>query len=124
MLGPVILTSSSTGGTAWASGTALRSSFDPVLQTDYQKYGGLTVASVVTTSGAGLTYNIEWSNDAPVAGSTITGSSQQTWFSSGSSALSSNAFISWAFPVRCMRVNVTTGTSLQAVTCTVIQSQS
>src|SRR5262245_27247825 len=122
MFGPVVLTSSSTGGSAWASGTALRSSFDPVLQLDYQKSGGTTIASVVTTSGAGLTYNIEWSNDAPVAPSSITGSSQQTWFSSGSSALSSHAFISWAFPVRCVRVNVTTGTSLQSITATVLQS--
>lgn len=45
-------------GTSWASGTAARSSFDPVAQLDYMKSGG--VEAVVTTSGAGLTYNVEW----------------------------------------------------------------
>ena len=115
---PITLTSSSTGGTAWASGTAARSSFDPIAQLDYMKYGGTVVEAVVTTSGAGLVYNIEYSLDAPIAAA----SSQMTWFSSGSSALSSHAFISWTFPVRSVRVNVTTGTSLMSVAATVIQS--
>lgn len=122
MMGPVTITSSSSGGTSWSGGLALRSSFDPIVQLDYLKYGGTIVEAVVTTSGAGLTYNIEWSADAPVAGSSTTGSSQMTWFTSGSSALSSNAYVSWAFPVRCMRINVTTGTSLQVVTATILQS--
>jgi len=89
---------------------------------DYGKTGGTAVAAVVTTSGAGLTYNIEWSADSPVAVSSITGSSQMTWFSTGSSALSTNAYISWAFPVRCSRINATTGTSLQSISATVLQS--
>ena len=115
---PITLTSSSTGGTSWASGTAARSSFDPVAQLDYMKFGGTAVESVVTTSGAGLTYNIEYSLDAPLAAA----SSQMTWYSSGSSALSTNAFISWTFPVRSVRINVTTGTSTQVVAATVVQS--
>src|SRR6516165_9895979 len=100
MLLPVTITSSSTGGTSWATGTATRT--DNVVQLDYGKYGGTAVEAVVTTSGAGLTYNVEWTADAPVAVSSVTGSSQQTWYSSGSSALSSNAYVSWSFPVRCV----------------------
>src|SRR5262245_55016829 len=85
MQGPITVTvTTSAGGTSWAWGTAGRS--ENVAQLDYQKTGGVTIESVVTTSGAGLTYNIEYSNDPITAVTSITGSSQMTWFSSGSSA--------------------------------------
>jgi len=103
MLGPIsITTAASTAST--------------LLQADYQKTGTVSVQNTAVTSGAGgLVYELDWSLDAP--------SSQTNWFSSGSSNQSSHSLFAFTFPVRSLRVNVTSGTSNMSVVTTVIQSQ-
>lgn len=85
---------------------------------DSQKYGGTAVEVIVNTTGAGLTYNVEYCL-SPISSQ---GSSLNTWFSTGSSALSTNAYISYAFPIRGLRYNITAGTSNTSLTGTVAQS--
>jgi hypothetical protein len=62
------------------------------LQLDYLKYGNVAVQTVVNTTGAGLTYNVEYSMDS------VASASQINWFSSNSSNNSSNALFSFTFP--------------------------
>lgn len=84
---------------------------------DCLKFGGTAVQVVVNTTGAGLTYNVEYSLDALTSASSL-----MNWFSTGSSNLSTNAYVSYAFPIRGMRFNITAGTSNTSLTGTVVQS--
>lgn len=107
MLGPVVVSVTGTSSSFISSASWV--------QLDYMKSGYVTVQSVVTTSGAAAqTYNVEYSLDAL--------SSITNWFSTGSSANSSHSFYAFAFPIRCLRLNVTSGTSNTVITTTVIQS--
>ena len=72
--------------------------------------------------GVATTYNVEHSFDDYLAPTYV--SSSATWFpNSGITAASSNTTGNYAFPVRAIRLNVTTaGSSTQTVTMTLIQA--
>src|SRR6478672_648047 len=106
MLGPVISTLASSNGAS--SG----------IQLDYLKSGGTAVQVVVNTTGAGLTYQAEYTLDNPQS---VSGASQLSWFSSGSSNQSSHAFFNYAFPIRAIRALITAGTSNTSLVMTTIQ---
>jgi hypothetical protein len=90
----------------------------PPIQLDYNKITSDSVQTVVVTSGAGgLNYNVEYSLDQP-----STTPSLMTWFSSGSSNLSTNAFISLPTPIRSLRISITAATSNMSLSGTVIES--
>jgi hypothetical protein len=84
---------------------------------DYLKFGETAVQVTVTSTGGGLTYNIEFSAD------TVADSSLMTWFSSLGAGLSTNALVTTAVPFKATRVNLTAGTSNTAISATVVQSQ-
>lgn len=105
MMGPVTYTVT---GASTTSG--------PV-QLDYNKFTGLQIQAVVSSLP---TYNIEWTNDPP---SSISTSATMNWFSSGLSGLTSHAMVNIYFPIRCLRTNITAGTTICTVTTTIIQSQ-
>jgi hypothetical protein len=92
--------------------------FSAPIQLDYMKLTALAVQTVVDTTGAGLTYSVEYSLDALTSASSV----GMTWFSTGSSNLSTHAFISLATPLRALRFNITAGTSNTALTGTVLES--
>lgn len=105
----IVSTFASTGGGGYTT----------PIQLDYNKLTALSVQTVAVTSGqGGLVYNIEYSLDALTSASSV----GMTWFSSGSSNLSTNSFVVISTPIRALRTNMTAGTSNMAVTTTVIES--
>lgn len=78
---------------------------------------GVTAIQTVASSTASV-YNIEWTlgRSTDPTGSTL------AWFSSGSSALTGNAYLAFTHPAQGIRLNVTSGTSLSVVNMTIIQS--
>lgn len=106
-------------GNPITSTLASSNGFTPGVALDYQKYGGTSVQVTVVSTGGGLTYSVEYSADALNAAGSSVG---MNWFSSGSSNLSTHAFISYAFPIQSLRYNITAGTSNTQLTGTVIQS--
>lgn len=89
------------------------------IQLDYGKMTSLSVQTVVVTSGAGgLNYNVEYSLDALTTSASV----GMTWFSTGSSNLSTNSFVVPPTPIRSLRINMTAGTSNMALTGTVLES--
>lgn len=104
MFGPVSVTV--TGSVAYSTAIVL----------DYLVYGVTSIQTVASSTAT--PYNVEWTLDTPLSNTT----SGLNWFSSGSSALGGNTFFSFSFPMRAVRLNVTSGTSQSTVTMTVIQS--
>lgn len=89
------------------------------IQLDYLKSGTVSVQSVATTTNAAAqVYSVEWSLDALSSLSTTT----HNWFWSGSSYNSSNSFYAFTFPIRSLRVALTSGTSNTLITTSVLQS--
>ena len=77
-----------------------------------------SVACVVNSSA--ISYNVEASLD--YSGSSTFLSSLATWFSSGLSAATSNALVSFGFPVTALRLNVVSGSSTGTVAVTALQA--
>jgi hypothetical protein len=79
----------------------------------------VAVSAAVNSTGT-QTFNIEYSED--YSGSSTFISTAATWFSSGSSAQTSNALAAFSFPVTALRINVTAGASQGTVTATFVQA--
>ena len=84
-----------------------------VIAMDYLRYGVIGIQTIASSSLS--VYNVEMSLD-DLGAATI------NWFSSGSSALTGNTLYKTDAPIRSIRLNVTSGTSLSVVTMTVMQS--
>src|SRR5258708_5141687 len=103
-----------------ATGLSSTTGFD-VFVPDYMNATAPFNIGVGATS-SGNTYTIEHTFTALGPGSTIT-TTGATWFSHSTlAAQTSNAFGSYTFPVRGIRVNVTAGTSTGTVICTLISA--
>lgn len=83
------------------------------------------IGVVVSSTAASLTYNVEHSFDYQGnLSSDFNGfiSSAATWFvNTGISSAGGNANGNYAFPVSAIRLNVTTGSSLQTINATFMQ---
>lgn len=79
----------------------------------------VSISAAVNSTGA--VFNIEHSLD--YTGSSTFVSTAATWFvSSGITAATTNAFTSYTFPVTAIRINSTAGSSIGAVTVTIVQA--
>jgi hypothetical protein len=78
-----------------------------------------SVAVSAAVNSSSVTYNVEYSLDA---GSSVFNSTAATWWSSGSSAQSSNALVAFNFPVSVIRINATAGSSTGVISATFIQA--
>lgn len=91
--------------------------YPDVMQTPFN----IGIGCVCNSTSAITSYNVEHSFD--YTGSSIFISSNATWFQNSTiSAASSNLTGNYAFPVSAIRLNVTAGSSIGAITFTAIQA--
>lgn len=102
------------------TGLSTTAGFDVFLPDYMAATAAFNLGIGITSSGN--TYSIEhtFDNLAPPSTLTTTGA---TWFAHSTLASQTgNAFGSYSFPVRGVRVNVTAGSSLATVVCTIISA--
>jgi hypothetical protein len=80
----------------------------------------VSVETVLTTTAAAPTYNVELTND--YTGSSAFISTAATWFSSLASGLSANAFLNITVPFTALRLNTTAGSSVQTLVATLVSA--